>query len=116
MLGIKYGETCPLRFTCKDKQGNPVDLTDATISFELYDEIQDDEPTVEKSITSDTTEVGAISDAKNGKFYVIFDDYDYELLYKGRVYYLTVWLIKGDCKKVISSVNGEVCTFKIFYP
>lgn len=116
MLGIKYGETYPLIFSCQDKNGNPVDLTDAVISFELYDEIQDDEPTVQKTLTNNIDEVGGISDAQNGKFYVIFSDYDYELLYKGRIYYLNIWLIKGNCKKVISSANGEVCTFKIFYP
>ena len=43
MLGIKYGETCPLKFVCKDKQGNPVDLTNCKILFELYDEVTDEE-------------------------------------------------------------------------
>lgn len=119
MLGIKYGETCPLKFACKDKQGNPIDLTNCKILFELYDEVTDEEPIISKAfadISDELNNIGSISNPTQGKFFVIFTDEDYTKLYKGRVYYLTVWLIKNNCKKIISSSNNDLCPFTIFYP
>lgn len=115
-LGIKYGETCPLKFTCKDKTGLPVDMTEGEIVFELYDELLDDVPSLVKKLTTDITEDGAISDPSSGKFYVLFTPKDYEQLYKGRQYFLSVWLVKSDCKKVISSATDKNCIFTVFYP
>lgn len=116
MLGIKYGETCPLKFTCRDSNNFPVDMTGSEIVFELYDELKDEVPSITKKITTDITENGVITEPENGKFHVIFTKEDYEQLYKGRQYFLSVWLVKDDCRKVISSSGGTNCTFNIYYP
>lgn len=118
MLGIKYGETCPLKFKCIDKSSNPIDMTNATLNFVLQDEVNDIEDcaVIKKTITKEVNENGCITDESNGRFYILFTPEDYEKLYKGRVYYLTIWMLKGDCKKNISSVSGNLCPFTIFYP
>ena len=91
-------------------------MTEGEIVFELYDELLDDVPSLVKKLTTDITEDGAISDPSSGKFYVLFTPKDYEQLYKGRQYFLSVWLVKSDCKKVISSATDKNCIFTVFYP
>lgn len=118
---IKKGEKYPIRITIKNKDlDTPIDLTNATIKFQLKDELKDEFYVIEKNITiySDINTIGQITDPQKGELVVKFTDEDFETLVVERIYYITIWweIPDEDFAKVISSNNKETFKFMVCIP
>lgn len=118
---IKKGEKYPIRITIKNKDlDTPIDLTNATIKFQLKDELKDEFYIIEKNITiySDINTIGQITDPQKGELVVKFTDEDFETLVVERIYYITIWweIPDEDFAKVISSNNKETFKFMVCIP
>lgn len=118
---IKKGEKFPIYIRIKNRdEDKPIDLTNATIKFQLKDELKDEFNIIEKIITidSDADTIGRIITPENGELIVRFTDDDYDKLVVERVYYLTIWyeIESQDFAKVISSNGCENFKFIVCIP
>lgn len=121
IYSIKKGEKYPIRITIKNKDlDTPIDLTNATIKFQLKDELKDEFCVIEKNITidSDINTIGQITDPQKGELIIKFTDEDFETLVVERIYYTTIWweIPDEDFAKVISSNNKETFKFMVCIP
>lgn len=117
-LKIKQGESIGFAFTLSEN-GEPVDLTNSTLTMQVREEIEDTGVyLINKTISteSDVDTVGIIVSPLEGKFMFKVNASEISSMSTTKPYFVAIYHIDGDIKNCISANNHQVAKFLVLNP